>query len=78
MVLKRVVKFNTGAEIPVLGFGASSVPTIQTETRYRYYFVMKEFLTDYICAVVRDVAGLLGRGRGSCENRLRGRVQTHR
>ena len=24
MVLKRIVKLNTGAEMPVLGFGASS------------------------------------------------------
>ena len=78
MVLKRVVKLNTGAEMPVLGFGASSVPTIQTETRYRYRFVMKELLTDYICTMVRDVAGLPGRGQGSRENRFRGRVQAHR
>jgi len=45
MVLKRVVKLNTGAEMPVLGFGASLI----FFGRYRYLCVTKEALANLIC-----------------------------
>ena len=80
MVLKQIVKLNTGAEMPVLGFGVSSDNLFVASTIIIRRKNEIEGLADLISSarVGRNVASVSGGGQRSREDRLGGRVQAYR
>lgn len=71
MVVKQVVKLNTGAEMPVLGFGASE--TIE----HSHFITINGLLLISYLWMVRNLAIFHKRGYKRSEGRLRSRVQAH-
>ena len=80
MVLKQIVKLNTGARMPVLGFGVSFMNNlILFFQRVTIVGATKEVLADLILSarVGRNVASFSGGGQRSREDRFGGWVQAY-